>query len=140
MDRRARPLTGVDPAAKQLNGHVPESWAEASQAFNTLGNRSAMALYMGSLITREMVKVVCVASVILAPLLFVSTASTFGVTAWLMFWGLILTSFVSQNTYRQILLHVPGLLFVVAIGGDGLARLIAMRGHRDSPGSGTVRP
>ena len=125
-------LTGVDPAAKQLSGHVPESWAEASQAHGTLGNRSALALYLGSVLTREMVKYVCVASVILAPLLFASNASILGVTAWLTFWGLILTSFVSQNTYRQILLHVPGLVFVVAIEGDGLARVIARLRHRDS--------
>ena len=133
-------LTGSDPAAKRLNGRIPESWAEASDALNALDNRSAMALYMGSVVTRAMVKYICLGSILLAPLLFISRAPVFGVTAWLTFWGLILTSFLSQNTYRQILLHVPGLLFVVAIEGDGLVRAMARLRHRTSPATRVVLP
>ena len=115
--------TGRDPAAKSGYGHVPESWTEAREALDRYGNRSAIALYLGGLLTRTTVAFVCVASLVLLPFVFASGQRLLGITVFLVSWGLILTSFFSQTTFRMILLHAPGLFVVVALGIDGVQRL-----------------
>ena len=119
LDRRS----GNDPAAKIEYGRIPESWSEARHALTEYGNRSAVALYLGALVTRHMVTFVCLASIILLPFALVTAQPLVAATAFLTSWGLILTSFLSQNTFRQILMHTPGLFFVVALGLAGLIRV-----------------
>ena len=117
--------TGTDPVAKIDYGHVPESWDEAADALTRHGNRSAVALYLGGLLTRKTVLVACVGSVILLPFVFVSAQPLLGAAVFLTSWGLILTSFFSQTTFRQIMIHAPGLFIPAALGAGTVIDVIA---------------
>ena len=125
--------TGRDPAAKEFYGRTPESSSEATEAATALGNRSALAMYWGSLVSRHLVLWTCLGSFPFLVLAWASRQRVLATATFIAFWGLIVTSYFSQNSYRQILMHTWGLFPVIALGVQGAVNIMT-RGNVSKPG------
>ena len=124
-------LTGVDPEAKELSGRFPDTWDESWRALRDQANYTTVGLFVGNWLTRVLGETLFLMSVVsIVPALMTSLWPVAAV-AFVASWGLTAASFVVQDNYRHIMMHVPLLFLVHALAMAGVGN--ALRRPR-SPG------
>ena len=112
-------LTGRDPEAKLLSGRYPGEWRTTVDMFRQYDNYTIMAVHIGNWLTRMQTETLVWLSLVAIIPAFLTPLWPVAVAAFLAAWGLTVSSFVVQDNYRQIVLHVMPLILVTGLGLQG---------------------